>query len=149
VFGVAVKEEITGAGIVCAVTVTPTLAVAVPAGPVAVRRYEVLSVGVTVVEPDGASEPLTPVIVTDVAFCVVHVRVTGCPAETVVADAEKFVTTGLLLGEPLGLFESFELPPHEASPTITAAPQASAANAFHPLIQPILNPKSLREYLFG
>src|SRR5262249_57767532 len=77
VLGVAVKEEIAGVPIVCPVTVTPTLAVAVPPDPVAVRRNEVLSVGVTVVEPDGASEPLTPVIVTDVAFCLSPFRVPG------------------------------------------------------------------------
>jgi hypothetical protein len=36
VLGVAVKELMTGAGFGCAETVTPTVAVAVPPGPVAV-----------------------------------------------------------------------------------------------------------------
>ena len=65
-----------GAGMV---TVIVTLAVAVPPGPAAVIVYGVVSAGVTMLVPDGFTEPIPWSIVTESALVELHVSVEDSP----------------------------------------------------------------------
>jgi hypothetical protein len=60
-------------------TVTKAVNVAVPPAPAAVSVYDVVCVGDTLIEPFTGWAPSMPLIVTDVAFAVVHVSVALCP----------------------------------------------------------------------
>jgi len=86
-------------------------------------------VGATVVEPEAGCVPFTPVIVTDVAFCVAHVNVTCCPEVTLAGDAVKLVTTGC--DPPDGVSDLEFVPPHEAIPNTETAPTNSAVQNFN------------------
>jgi hypothetical protein len=85
-------------------------------------------VGETVVEPDAGSDPLTPVIVTDVAFCVVQLSVDGCPDEILAGEAVKLLTTGAVPPEGVSDFECE--PPQETIPKTETAPTNSAVHNF-------------------
>lgn len=77
------KHTGTGGG----VTLTPSLQVTVPPGPDAVRVYVLDVVGDTVVEPFAETPPIPWLIVTDVAFVVVHERVEEPPVVIAFGDA--------------------------------------------------------------
>ena len=85
--GVAVNEAVGGKS---TLTVAAACAGVVPLAPVATNVYVVVCVGVTVCDPFGLTA--APFNVTDVAFCVVHVNVAGCPCSTVGALAFRFAT---------------------------------------------------------
>ncbi|MGC1582588.1 MAG: hypothetical protein WA766_13960, partial [Candidatus Acidiferrales bacterium] len=82
-----------GGASVGAFTVTRTLAVAEPPGPLAVTWYEVETVGVTGVEPSGATRPTSGAMVKSVAFVELQDSVTESPGLMLVADA-LIVTVG-------------------------------------------------------
>jgi hypothetical protein len=89
----------------------------------------VFCVGVTVVEPEAGCEPLIPVIVTDVAFCVTQASVACCPDEMLAGEAVKLVTTGAAL--PVGVLDDDECePPQETIPKTETAPTNSAVHNF-------------------
>jgi hypothetical protein len=95
--GVAVKVGIvgTGGGGGTELTVTLTLANAVPLGPTAVRLNVVLAVTEVPTLPDVATDPTPLSIVTLVAFAVAHDRVTAPPPNgRVVGRTVKLVTVG-------------------------------------------------------
>ncbi|MGC1684126.1 MAG: hypothetical protein WA734_00755, partial [Candidatus Acidiferrales bacterium] len=68
-------------------------AVALPPGPLAVTWYEVETLGVTGVEPSGATRPTSGAIDKSVAFVEDHDSVTVSPGFTLVGDA-LIVTVG-------------------------------------------------------
>ena len=74
--------------IICTVTVVD--AVAVPPGPVAVKVYCVVFVGLTTLVPEGETAPMPWSIETVVAFVVVQVRVEVSPAVMDEGEAESF-----------------------------------------------------------
>jgi hypothetical protein len=81
-------------------------------------------------EPEADCEPLTPVIVTDVAFCVAHVSVDVCPDVMLAGAAVKLVTTGAAFAPPDGVSDFEWEPPQEASPNTETAPTNSAVHNF-------------------
>jgi hypothetical protein len=95
VSGFAVNELITGAAAGgLGETVTAAVAVVVPPGPVAVRVYDVLSVGFTVTDPETGKVPVMPEMLTDVAFVVAQLKVALSPITMFAGFTVKLVTTG-------------------------------------------------------
>ena len=76
------------------VMVTVAVAAVVPLAPLAVSVYVVVVVGLTLVLPSTSRVPLVPGMETEVAFVVVHVRVTSVPAAIEVEEAVKESITG-------------------------------------------------------
>src|SRR5262252_740285 len=74
-------------------TVTVAVAVTLPVGPVAVRVYVVVVVGLTVVEPVAATLPIPLLMLTCVAPCTTHVRVELWPAAIWFGVASNRTTT--------------------------------------------------------
>jgi hypothetical protein len=77
--------------------VTVTCFVAVPLGPVAVRVYVVVALGLTDVLPFWGWLPMPLSIETVVAFVVVHERVEDCPGAMLVGFAVNVAIGGTML----------------------------------------------------
>jgi hypothetical protein len=124
-----------GGGGGAAFTVTCVLAVWLPPAPEAVSWYVVVWLGVTVVEPLACTAP-TPVMLTELAFVVCHVKVVLWPW-VIVAGFALMVAVGGVLPLPVVVVPELPLAPAHAARKLNVAATNTERKIFLDFMAPL------------